>query len=414
MGLTGVGAKTMSSLFRKVITVVLVTLLCMAVFSPLSVLAEGGDGSGGGQDEPLEFVSSSPGNGADDVSVNTSIKVAFNKNIAYYSSNTKYFSMKEAGGSNVIISVKLVNTTEMKRIAKIVPASQLKYDTEYTVTVKSGVTSKSGDVLASGKSITFTTEAAPVSSTPTATTGPATAGPTVTVSPTTTTNPAVTVSPTATATVQPGTTPKPTTTADTTGVSEPLPTESTAAPDASDEFFETELEYLSPEDIPSSGSGDNKGIPVELAASSVVNGQSGVSITEAITLTFSKNVINASVAETNKAHFALADANGNTVPIEVVMADDQLEPVKKREVVIKPLQALQAGAQYTLTISKGVQSKSGDTTQDDIAITFRTASEGMSVVTWIIIVAEVIGAATAIWLLVRRHQRKMRTGEPAA
>ena len=69
---------------------------------------------------------------------------------------------------------------------------------------------------------------------------------------------------------------------------------------------------------------------------------------ETITLVFSKNVVNSKVAESNMALFHVLDSNQNEVTIEVIMADDQVEPDKKNDVVIQFPQGLADGT-YTLT-----------------------------------------------------------------
>lgn len=94
---------------------------------------------------------------------------------------------------------------------------------------------------------------------------------------------------------------------------------------------------------------------------------------ETITLVFSKNVVNSKVAESNMALFHVLDSNQNEVTIEVIMADDQVEPDKKNDVVIQFPQGLADGT-YTLTAQKGITSKSGDVMDKDYTLTFQADS----------------------------------------
>lgn len=115
------------------------------------------------------------------------------------------------------------------------------------------------------------------------------------------------------------------------------------------------------------GGGKNEGLSVKSA--SIEDGGTLAS-DEAITLVFSKNVVNSKVAENNRALFQVLDSNQAEVEIEVTMADDQVEPDKKNDVVIRLPQGLADGA-YTLTAQKGITSKSGDVMESDFVLTFQ-------------------------------------------
>ena len=364
--------------WARILIIVFAILFCLTLLTPLlRVFADNGDGTGGGQDEPLMFSSSSPSNGASNVDVGVQIHVNFNKNVAYYLSNRSHFSIKDQDGSSVSISVKLVDDREnesVRRRATLIPSEPLHYGTKYTVTITSGVKSKSGDSLSGDVCFSFTTKAAAASATPAASTAPSASAP---------------QSPSATAKAG--------------GQGSSATASSIASP------------ANSPEATPGNGTGggENRGIPVELSSSSVANGQNGVPVTGLITLTFSKNVVNMSVGDANKAHFTLTDSNGSLVPINIVMADDQMEPDKKRDVIIQPVQPLRPGERYTLTIAKGLQSKSGDATQDDIRIAFTTASQGLPV--WMYIVGSVvIVAAIAATILSKRTSLPKGAGDAQA
>ncbi len=123
------------------------------------------------------------------------------------------------------------------------------------------------------------------------------------------------------------------------------------------------------------GSGGGQGEPLRLDSSSPYNGQTGVSLPLLINMTFNKNVINMTVSDNNRNCFSLYAADGSKVPVEVIMADDQVEPEKKRIVSLRPLQDLKPGAAYTVKVSSALQAKSGVTLGSDLTITFITAQD---------------------------------------
>jgi hypothetical protein len=124
------------------------------------------------------------------------------------------------------------------------------------------------------------------------------------------------------------------------------------------------------------GSGGGQGEPLRLDSSSPYNGQSGVSTDVLITMTFNKNVVNMTVSENNLNCFSLYAADGSKVPVEVIMADDQIEPEKKRIISLQPLQDLKYNTAYTVKVSSALQSKSGNIMSGDLTITFITAKGG--------------------------------------
>lgn len=124
------------------------------------------------------------------------------------------------------------------------------------------------------------------------------------------------------------------------------------------------------------GTGGGKGEPLRLVSSTPAGGQKGVSLPVEIKLTFSKNVVHMSVNDNNRNCFSLYTSAGSAVPVEVVMADDQIEPEKKNDVVLKPLQSLQPGTEYVVRISPELQSKSGVTLESQVSVAFTTAAAG--------------------------------------
>lgn len=122
------------------------------------------------------------------------------------------------------------------------------------------------------------------------------------------------------------------------------------------------------------GTGGGKGNPLSLVSSTPAGGQKDVSLPVEIKLTFSKNVVHMSVNDNNRNCFSLTTSAGSAVPVEVVMADDQIEPEKKNDVVLKPLQSLQPGTEYVVRISPELQSKSGVTLESQVSVAFTTAA----------------------------------------
>jgi len=121
------------------------------------------------------------------------------------------------------------------------------------------------------------------------------------------------------------------------------------------------------------GTGGGQDIPLGLASSDPADGQQGVALQPEIKLTFNKNVINLAIREANKGCFSLAVKNGSSVPIEVIMADDQIHPEEKRNVSLKPLQALKPGTGYVVRISPSLQAKNGTSLGHEVTVNFVTA-----------------------------------------
>ncbi|MDD3652600.1 MAG: Ig-like domain-containing protein [Desulfotomaculaceae bacterium] len=122
------------------------------------------------------------------------------------------------------------------------------------------------------------------------------------------------------------------------------------------------------------GTGGGKGDSLRLVSSTPASGQQNVSLPVEIHLTFNKNVVNMTVSDINQKCFSLYTAAGSAVPIEVVLADDQVEPEKKRDISLKPLRSLQPGTEYVVRIAPELKSKSGVTLGSEVSIAFTTAA----------------------------------------
>lgn len=106
------------------------------------------------------------------------------------------------------------------------------------------------------------------------------------------------------------------------------------------------------------GSGGGQNNPLVVDSSTPTNGATGVINLEYIKIVFSKNVVYMTVRDNNMKCFSLWSGD-KKIPAEIIMADDQIEREKRNDVLVKPLQPLQAGATYRVEIAPEVQSKSG-------------------------------------------------------
>ena len=128
----------------------------------------------------------------------------------------------------------------------------------------------------------------------------------------------------------------------------------------------------------SAGSGDGSGggaSGVSLRGTSIEDGR--IEADDVITLNFSSNVVNAEVRENNISAISILDEDGGEVAIEVLMADDQIEPEGRRDIHIKPLDPLPDGA-YTLVIDGKLQAKNGSTVGSDIVVPFVAGDPGLT------------------------------------
>lgn len=120
------------------------------------------------------------------------------------------------------------------------------------------------------------------------------------------------------------------------------------------------------------GSGGGKQNSLTLESSEPADGQKDVNLPAEIRLTFSKNVVNMTVKDMNEKAFTLSSSEGSKIPIEIIMADDQIEPDKNQEVILKPLQDLKPGTAYKVTIAPELKSKSGVSLEKETNVNFVT------------------------------------------
>lgn len=175
------------------------------------------------------------------------------------------------------------------------------------------------------------------------------------------------------------------------------------------------------------GSGGGQDEPLELVSSSPRDGQTGVGLDSEIRLSFNKNVANMVVKNINQRCFSLYAGN-EPVKIEVVIADDQMEPEFKRDIVIVPVDGLKPDRDYTLKVAAELQSKGGITLGQERTINFSTSQsdssdstvattvrgEGENVEhpanqgknsTYVIIILAVFAAAAILYVILKRNNR---------
>lgn len=120
------------------------------------------------------------------------------------------------------------------------------------------------------------------------------------------------------------------------------------------------------------GSGGGQNQPLALLTSTPADGARNVARDTEIKLSFNKNVVNMSVQANNRKCFTITQGQNN-VAFNVVMADDQVQPEGKRDIILVPKSSLLPGTSYKVTISSGLQAKNGSAPTQAVSITFTTA-----------------------------------------
>lgn len=117
---------------------------------------------------------------------------------------------------------------------------------------------------------------------------------------------------------------------------------------------------------------DGKSIAFQLVESTPTNLSKDVKLNTEIKLLFNKNVVNMTVKENNSKCIKLLDANNNVVAAELILLDDQIEPDRKREIIIKPINLLNENTTYKIEISSNLQAKNGSLLGNTVEIIFST------------------------------------------
>lgn len=151
--------------------------------------------------------------------------------------------------------------------------------------------------------------------------------------------------------------------------------------------------------------GDNA---VSLETSSVEDGTVEVSVETEIELVFTNNVVNKKVADNNRESISLS-TGGQDVAIEIIMADDQIEPDKKRIISVVPESSLLEGTQYTLTINKNLSGKNGNIIGEDVVISFTTEGKIARGFNWwwIIAIGAVVIVTAVVLIFVKKKNAKV-------
>lgn len=148
-----------------------ILLLSSLAGGQFGVTASNGDGSGGGQDNPLAIESSIPANGASGVASLEYIKIVFNKNVAYLTLREKNMQCVSLwSGSQRIPAEIIIADDQVEREKRndvlIKPKQSLKAGTTYRVEIAPEMQSKSGVILGQKATITFTMAAGSQAPTP--------------------------------------------------------------------------------------------------------------------------------------------------------------------------------------------------------------------------------------------------------
>lgn len=136
----------------------------VVIFCVIPAVAGEGDGTGGGQGNPLTLVSSSLADGQKDVSLSPQMTLTFSKNVVNMSvkdNNQNCFTLSSANGIQIPIKVTMADDQmepEKKQIIVVSPATKLSPGTQYILKILPGLTSKSGVTLGQTVSINFYTE----------------------------------------------------------------------------------------------------------------------------------------------------------------------------------------------------------------------------------------------------------------
>ncbi|MDD2620896.1 MAG: Ig-like domain-containing protein, partial [Syntrophomonadaceae bacterium] len=115
-------------------------------------------------------------------------------------------------------------------------------------------------------------------------------------------------------------------------------------------------------------------LSLALIATNIASGAENIPVDKDIKLTFSNNVIAPAVREHNQQCFSLQSSKQQEVQIDVIMAEDNDNSEKQKEIIIHPRQALQSNTVYILTISESLQGSNQKQLGIDKIITFTTGA----------------------------------------
>ncbi|MGV8905813.1 MAG: Ig-like domain-containing protein [Acetobacterium sp.] len=126
------------------------------------------------------------------------------------------------------------------------------------------------------------------------------------------------------------------------------------------------------------GSGGGKEDPLALATANPALNATDISVDAPITLEFNKNIAYTTVRDGNLKAFTLWESN-TQIPVDVTMADDQLEPDLRNFVTITPKTPLAEGTTYTLKADNTLVAKSGAALSAPLEMSFTTTAPAATV-----------------------------------
>lgn len=112
-----------------------------------------------------------------------------------------------------------------------------------------------------------------------------------------------------------------------------------------------------------------------LTSSSVENGARNVPVNPLIQLDFTKNVVNFAIVRENNRCYHLVESGGASIPIRIIVPDDQMQQSVKRNVFIRPEENLRPDTIYTLAVDNTLVAKNGDSIDDAYNIVFKTGTQ---------------------------------------
>lgn len=124
--------------------------------------------------------------------------------------------------------------------------------------------------------------------------------------------------------------------------------------------------------------GEGGGSEIGLAVETVNFADGGhIAVGQPLELLANKNVCNLDVKDNNYTCFAVLDANGNPLDIEIILYDDQLENDRKGDITIHLNNAIE-NETYQLNISENLMAKNGTSMGYDQVFTFTVGDEQAS------------------------------------
>ena len=157
----------MSENIRKIMRITALSLMVvmMSVMPIFAGTTGGGDGSGGGggSSVALAMVSSTPANGAADVSLKPTFSCRFTHNVAsaeVSAGNLTHISLKKADGSPVALNTYVADVQiefDKRQFLYATPVSELEPGSEYVLTLSAGIKAKNGMTTSSAQTVRFTT-----------------------------------------------------------------------------------------------------------------------------------------------------------------------------------------------------------------------------------------------------------------